>query len=254
MKSTLAYPNGLTASWTYGNRGELLEVNNASPTGTISRYAYTYDAAGRRVGCDKSGSAFTTPDTYAYRYNARSELTNATAEVDAAYRYGYAFDDIGNRATSSERSTNVPYAVNHLNQYTEISNSTVQPSTSNLQPLYDADGNQTLVKTATGVWQVTYNGENRPVRWENLSNVSNLLNVSNIISMTFDRMGRRVTKNDQRIVYDGYLQINSFEHSNNRTFEHFFLWDPTRTPGDRPRRRGVPTASGRRGKCPFLTR
>lgn len=25
---------------------------------------------------------------------------------------------------------------------------------------YDADGNQTLVKTATGVWSVTYNGEN----------------------------------------------------------------------------------------------
>ena len=122
--------------------------------------------ADHRIGCDKSGSAFTTPDTY---------------------------------------------AVNHLNQYTEISNSTVQPSTSNLQPLYDADGNQTLVKTATGIWQVTYNGENRPVRWENLSNVSNLLNVSNIISMTFDRMGRRVTKNDQRIVYDGYLQITSFE-------------------------------------------
>ena len=29
LKSSLAYPNGLTASWTYGNRGELLEVCNA---------------------------------------------------------------------------------------------------------------------------------------------------------------------------------------------------------------------------------
>ena len=72
--------------------------------------------AGRRVACAKSGSAFTTPDTYAYLYNVRSELTNATAEVDSAYRYGYAFDDIGNRETSSERGTNVPYADNHLNQ------------------------------------------------------------------------------------------------------------------------------------------
>ena len=102
MKQSLAYPNGFTACWTYGNRGELLEVNNASPTGTISKYAYTYDAAGRRITCARSGTAFTTPDTYAYLYNARSELTNATAAVDAAYRYGYNFDDIGNRKTSAE--------------------------------------------------------------------------------------------------------------------------------------------------------
>ena len=29
--------------------------------------------------------------------------------------------------------------------------------------------------------------------------------------MSFDRMGRRVTKNDLRFVYDGYLQIANFE-------------------------------------------
>ena len=83
--------------------------------------SYLQDSIGARVGCDKSGSAFTTPDTYAYRYNTRSELTNATAAVDSAYRYSYDFDDIGNRKTSAERGTNVTYAVNHLNQYTEIS-------------------------------------------------------------------------------------------------------------------------------------
>ena len=225
LKSSLAYPNGLTASWTYGNRGELLEVNNASPTGTISRYVYTYDAAGRRVGCDKSGSAFTTPDTYAYLYNVRSELTNATAAVDSAYRYGYAFDDIGNRETSSERRTNATYAVNHLNQYTEISNSTVQPSTSNLQPLYDADGNQTLVKTATGIWQIAYNGENRPVRWENGDSV---------ITMSYDRMCRRVTKNDQRFFYDGYLQICNFHSTTTTSDYNYFIWDLSEKMATRP--------------------
>lgn len=35
-----------------------------------------------------------------------------------------------------------------------------------LIPQYDADGNQTLIKTSTSVWSVTYNAENRPVRWE----------------------------------------------------------------------------------------
>ena len=203
LKSSLAYPNGLTASWTYGNRGELLEVNNASPTGTISRYAYTYDAAGRRVACAKSGSAFDSPDTNSYLYNSRSELTNATAAVDSAYRYGYDFDDIGNRRSSLECGVqSAEYEANSLNQYKAVDDFT---------PQYDDDGNQTLVKTATGIWQVTYNGENRPVRWTQGDTV---------ITMSFDRMGRRVTKNDRRCVYDGYLQIA--DNSGNA-----YVWDPT---------------------------
>ena len=77
--------------------------------------------AGRRVSCDKSGSAFTTPDTYANLYNARSELTNATSAVDAAYRYGYDFNDIGNRRSSVEhRTQSAEYTANNLNQYTAV--------------------------------------------------------------------------------------------------------------------------------------
>ena len=82
-----------------------------------------------------------------YGYNNRSELTNANAvaAVDADYRYSYDFDDIGNRETSSERGTNSVYAANQLNQYTAVDDFT---------PQFDDDGNQTLIKTATGVWQV----------------------------------------------------------------------------------------------------
>ena len=39
-------------------------------------------------------------------------------------------------------------------------------STDSFTPQYDADGNQTLIKTSTGIWSVTYNAENSPVRWE----------------------------------------------------------------------------------------
>ena len=103
------------------------------------------------------------------------EFTNATAAVDSAYRYGYDFDDIGNRETSTERGTNTIYAANALNQYAAI---TTQPfNYSTFQPVFDADmrprrrrrvvrrseateprsgrkrpRNQTLVKTATGIW------------------------------------------------------------------------------------------------------
>ena len=93
--------------------------------------------------------------------NEKSELTNAVAAVDSDYRYAYDFDDIGNRESSSERGTNSVYAANQLNQYCSITTLTpyVGPQTSSFSPQFDDDGNQTLVTTATGIWSVTYNGE-----------------------------------------------------------------------------------------------
>ena len=82
------------------------------------------------------------------------------------------------------------------------------------EPQYDADGNQTLIKTSTGVWSVTYNAENRPVRWEQGDVV---------ITMDFDRMGRRVFYKEEvngevvthhKFVYDNYLCELSYILSN----------------------------------------
>ena len=230
LKSSLAYPNGLTASWTYDPNNQLLQVRNVTPTNTISQYDYMYDSAGRRITVSKSGTAFDHDDSIAYGYNARSELTNAVAAVDTNYRYTYDFDDIGNRKNSSERGTNTVYAANNLNQYNAVDDFT---------PQFDDDGNQTLIKTSTGIWSVTYNGENRPILWtctqsDNLSITNN-----QTISMSFDRMGRRVTKNDQRFIYDGYLQIANFEQSvtNSQLTPHnlqLFIWDPTEPVATRP--------------------
>ena len=136
-----------------------------------------------------SGIAFTQNDTLSYGYNEKSELTNAVASVDAVYRYAYDFDDIGNRETSSERGTNSAYTVNQLNQYTAVDD---------FSPQFDDDGNQTLDKTVTGIWFVNYNGENRPILWSRGTNT---------ITMSYDRLGRRIAKNDKCFVYDNYLQI-----------------------------------------------
>ena len=214
IKSSLAYPNGLTASWQYDANNQLLQVRNATPTNTISRYDYVYDAAGRRISVSKSGSAFTQDDLIAYGYNTRSELTNAVAAVDSDYRYAYDFDDIGNRESSSERGTNSVYTSNNLNQYTAVDDFT---------PQFDDDGNQTLVKTATGIWSVTYNGENRPVRWANGDTV---------IAMSYDCRGRRVTRNGQRFIYDGYLQIANFDSK--ATISQLFIWNPAEQIATRP--------------------
>ncbi len=157
-------------------------------------------------------------------YDAEGHVVSqrgATYPVDYAYDE---FGDIGNRETSSERGTNSVYAANQLNQYTAVDGFT---------PQFDDDGNQTLVKTATGIWSVTYNGENRPIRWDRMDS-----STSSIISMSYDRMGRRVTKNAQRFVYDGYLCIGKIEDSTSIHYSlspiHCFVWDPTEPVATRP--------------------
>ena len=93
---------------------------------------------------------------------------------------------------------------------------------------YDDDGNQTLITTKTGLWRVTYNGENRPICWVRDSDNTTL-------AMAYDHMGRRREKNDQRFFYDGYLQIANF-HSQPQppTSTSYFIWDPTEPVATRP--------------------
>lgn len=86
-----------------------------------------------------------------------------------------------------------------------------------------------VMTTAWYDWSVTYNGENRPILWENVSTNSPIPNSSTptLITMSYDRMGRRVTKNNQRFIYDGYLQIANFELSTPNFELQTFIWEPT---------------------------
>ena len=181
----------------------------------------------------KSGAVFDQNDSNAYSYNEKSELTNAVAVVNVDYRYSYDFDDIGNRETSTEHGTNSVYAANQINQYTAITDVSATPSSSQtFQPQFDDDGNQTLIKTATGIWSVTYNGENRPILWSCIQ--SNNTNNQTILSMSYDRLGRRVTKNDHRFIYNGYLQIANFHSATTNPDYNYFVWDPTEPVATRP--------------------
>ena len=237
LKSSLDYPNGLAASWAYDANGQLLQVKNAFPTNTISQYDYAYDAAGRRVQIARSGSAMSENRTDVYGYNARGELVFSRGDAEGAENdFAYEYDNIGNRLTSLDLGTNRTYIANNLNQYTSISNSALSASPREaFTPQFDDDGNQTLIKTETGIWSVTYNGENRPTLWSCVqSNNSNNTNNQTILSMSYDRMGRRVAKNDQRFVYDGYLQIANFEHSTSNIELQTFVWDPSEPVATRP--------------------
>ena len=149
-----------------------------------------------------------------YSYNVRDGLV-------AADVVSYNYDDIGNRTTAEGKT----YTANNLNQYTAIDDFT---------PQYDADGNQTLIKTETGVWSVVYNAENRPVRWTRGDTV---------ITMVFDRMGRRVDYRETRagqvvthfrFVYDNFLCVQRLNAANGNAVRTEFVWDPTEPIATRP--------------------
>ena len=206
----------------------------------------TYNSQGKRITSENLAGQVTTTAWDQFACTPVGELIPAAKNAKSA-EIAYDFDDIGNRETSFERGTNSVYAANQLNQYTEISSSALSASLrEEFLPQLDDDGNQTLIQTATGIWSVTYNGENRPILWENISTNSPTPNSSTppLISMSYDRMGRRVTKNAQRFVYDGYLQIANFEHSTSNIKLQTFIWDPSEKVATRPLvwNRGTSTA------------
>lgn len=75
------------------------------------------------------------------------------------------------------------YDANALNQYTSISLNGAPA----FEPQFDADGNQTLIKTSTGSRSVVYNAENRPVSFTNADS-------STVVECAYDSMGRRAFK------------------------------------------------------------
>ncbi len=168
-------------------------------------------------------------------YNSRNELIDATLGADA---YAYDFDNIGNRKSAAEIGQDWSYLSNELNQYARI----IQDGTPPAEPIiftpqYDADGNQTLLETQTGIWSVTYDAFNRPIRFTSQDETI-------IIESSYDSMGRRVNKKvtqngavtlHQRYLYRGYLQIACIDMTRSGLNGMWMItWDPTQASATRP--------------------
>ena len=239
LRDRIKYGNSGYAYYTYEtNRNIFAQVRNEFGGSVISQYDYVCDAIGSRVQISRSGTMMVEQRNDLYGYNQRSELVSSrrVAESAEVAEYEYAYDDIGNRIESSDLGTNRSYTANSLNQYTNITGSAGVPPTQmeDFSPAFDLDGNQTLIKTSTGIWSVAYNGENRPVLWSN--------GATNI-TMKFDRMGRRVeyletvdnaTNTHHCFVYDGYLCIQRLDTSANNAIDLIFAWDPAEPVATRP--------------------
>ncbi|MBQ4635038.1 MAG: hypothetical protein IJB64_01240 [Akkermansia sp.] len=99
--------------------------------------------------------------------------------------YGYDYDNVGNRLNSPEGDNTTAYMSNNLNQYTSIQ----EASEANFTPQFDADGNQTLIKTETGIgiWTAVYNAENRPVSFTNEA-------TGTVVTCAYVYLGRQYTR------------------------------------------------------------
>ena len=225
LLQTLVKPNNMTLTQSYEEKRDLLigQLYKRSNTSVASR-AYTYDTLGRPVTRSTSKDGSTVNDSFGY--NARSELNTATVNNEV---YAYDYDNIGNRETGQEVAESATtYVSNNLNQYLAIGD---------FEPTYDDAGNQTKVKTSTGIWSVVYNAENRPTSFTNADS-------GTIVECTYDHMGRRSTKKvtvnggvtlHQRFLYRGYLQIACCDLTrSNHPCLWLITWDPSQSVATRP--------------------
>ncbi len=129
----LLYPNQKYTNTDYEpNRNLVKSVENKYNSTTVSKFEYNNNATGRRENMITSGSAFENSTFIKYGYNDRSEVTSAQryfgtdvnnlGSPDSSYTYGFQFDNIGNRESSSSSSDSKTYIPDPsgLNQYAEI--------------------------------------------------------------------------------------------------------------------------------------
>lgn len=228
LLQVLTKPNGMTLTQTYETTRNLL-TGMAYHRGStlVAQRTYTYDMVGRPSARNTARQGNVVSDTFVH--NSRSELVEAQVNNKD---YEYTFDNIGNRQSALEGNDATMYDTNALNQYTAIS----ENGAAAFVPQFDADGNQTLIQTETGIWAVVYNAENRPVSFTN--NDSNT-----VVECAYDSIGRRVYKKvttngtvtlHQRYIYRVYLQIACIDLTrSNHPALWYITWDPTQSTATR---------------------
>ena len=223
----LAYPNGMTRVNTYESSRDLLSVIDYRRPGSANppaRHEYDYDALGRPTRRRDTWNTAAPKTTRLFTYNSRGELVGD--QLRPGGRFGYQYDNIGNRKEAFEFGSTTDYETDELNRYAGI----VRNGGEAFTPQYDADGNQTLVKTSTGIWTVTYNAENRPVKFESEDG-------GTTVECAYDSMGRRFEKKvtvggttnfHARYLYRDYLQVAECDLTGETPkLVRSYLWDPS---------------------------
>mgnify|MGYP000113128060 FL=1 len=230
LLDTLDYPNTLKRWRTLEEKRDLpVKIDYLCPGSANypAKTDYSYDILGRPVTKKDYFNAPAPDLTHTCAYNDRNELVSDAMSRGGTYSYSY--DNIGNRKTSLEGTDSLPttYVANRVNQYTDITESEEVP----FVPNYDADGNQTKLRTATGAWEASYNALNQAVSF---------IQGDRRIECVYDYLNRRVEKSvyegeslmsRKRFIYHGYLQIAELDatevlESAVPVLRKTYLWDP----------------------------
>ena len=190
---------------------------------SAASHEYGYDALMRPVQRRDSWNVATPATLRDFTYNGRSELIEDRISPGGSFIYSY--DNIGNRRTARELEEEVSYDANGLNQYVDIAG-----GEEHFKPVYDADGNQATIRTSTGIWEVSYDANDRPVTFTSQDGRA-------IVTCGYDYQGRRFEKKvsvngavsgHSWFLYRGYLQVAQLDLRHPEpVLVKSYLWDPT---------------------------
>ena len=191
----LTYPNGMVRQNTYHSTLNLVTAigyRKGADGELAAGHEYDYDALMRPTQRRDLWDAATPATIRDFTYNSRSELLED--RISRGGSFAYCYDNIGNRKTAQELKEEVAYESNRLNQYADIAG-----GEEDFTPVYDADGNQTRIMTSTGIWEVIYDANDRPVVFTSQDGRT-------AITCGYDYRGRRFEK---KVVINGTVSSHS---------------------------------------------
>ncbi len=236
LKESLDYPyEKYRVEWQYEQHRDLVShIKN----GELSSYHYEYDLLRRCTSKEERYIDFQPTNAkdiatrlqleypfepneravrkVTYRYTPRNEVRSVNQAL-------YAYDDAGNRTLADHWC----YDYNELNQVVKITS----PTGEVFIPRYDLDGNQTSIDTETGVWEVSYDAENRPVFWRRGEDTVHCLydHLGRLVERTTRIAGEQIT---HQYIYNGFQCVVQWKVGA-ETFpseEVNYFWDPTDNP------------------------
>jgi RHS repeat-associated protein len=109
----------LTGTRTYDNLNRLRTISTVSGTSVVSSFTYGYNDLNQRMSAELQDGT-----KWAYGYDGKGQVTTAARSwADespvAGQQYGYQFDGIGNRTSTTVNGRSATYTPNELNQYEE---------------------------------------------------------------------------------------------------------------------------------------
>jgi RHS repeat-associated protein len=182
--------SGLPSGYALSRSNALTGASAVLNARTFTRDALARLAKAQRVRPGTAPAVRT--DTFAH--NARPELVHAATGTNAL---GYLYDGIGSRGWAAENAAANLYAANGLNPYTSVSTFVPFVPPCEFIPAFDTNGNQTLIRTATAVWDLTEPAATRPLLlqtpsgwytcgFDQVKNVTELFDASGNIAASYD--------------------------------------------------------------------